>query len=77
MTSKKLSLEIFFILGVSALPACVFTLTAEEYHPMWIDNDFPKLLGAELYRPIPVISSRWRLSPCRFCETTRVQLLTR
>ena len=20
---------------------------------MWIDNDFPKLLGAELYRPHP------------------------
>lgn len=23
------------------------------FHPMWIDNDFPKLLGAELYRPHP------------------------
>lgn len=23
------------------------------FNPMWIDNDFPKLLGAELYRPHP------------------------
>ena len=29
------------------------TLVARTFHPMWIDNDFPKLLGAELYRPHP------------------------
>lgn len=24
-----------------------------DHWSMWIDNDFPKLLGAELYRPHP------------------------
>ena len=32
----------------------ICSLHAQELNdPMWIDNDFPKLLGAELYRPHP------------------------
>ena len=33
---------------------------------MWIDNDFPKLLGAELYRPHPGYIIEMAVE--RFCQ---------
>ena len=30
---------------------------------MWIDNDFPKLLGAELYRPHPAYIIEMAVEP--------------
>ncbi len=30
---------------------------------MWIDNDFPKLLGAELYRPHPAYIVEMAVEP--------------
>ena len=32
---------------------CSLSANLADFYKMFIDNDFPKLLGAELYRPHP------------------------